>query len=57
LELIAKTAWLRGIGLVKPSDFLGLKFQQIVYQVKWLEFEWHSDSAAIDTHLHRLTMI
>ncbi|WP_155316134.1 cyclin family protein [Desulfosarcina alkanivorans] len=51
LELIAKTAWLNGIGLKKPSDFLGLKFQHIVHQVEWLEFDWHELRRHSQLHL------
>ncbi len=51
VELTANTRWLKSIGLSKPSDFLGLKFQQIVRQVKWLEFDWHELCGRNQHHL------
>jgi len=52
VELTAKTQWLKKhTDLIKPSDFLRLKFQQIVNQVKWLEFDWHELRRRSQIHL------
>jgi len=52
VELTAKTRWLKKhTGLIKPSDFLKLKFQRIIRQVRWLEFDWHELRRSNQHHL------
>jgi hypothetical protein len=51
LELTAKTRWLHGIDLVQPSDFLKLTFEQLVYQLSFLEFDWDALQRSNQFHL------